>query len=68
MDELASGNIASSDTESISLDLIKRGVKYSGKAANTKDLQICRSLYKAMFIPDREAHKVASVHMLRPTF
>ena len=33
--KLASANIAPTDTESISLDLIKRGVNYSGKEANT---------------------------------
>ena len=62
MDELASTNIAQVDTESITLDLVKRGVKYSNKVANTNiDLLIYRSLWNAMFIPNRKACKAASV-------
>ena len=44
MDKLASANIAPTDTESISLDLIKRGVKYSGK----EETQIDRPNYRPL--------------------
>ena len=38
MDKLASANIAPTDSENISLDLIKQGVKYSDKEGNTNRL------------------------------